>query len=401
MKIALAPDLHCFYSTYDVATKKGESIRKKEWKLVGAKMLATCKEQGVETVIFPGDFFVNPKPTAEEVLIVASLLHAFERAGMNVIGITGNHDITGAGRKSMDEVVAEIGRNKKWCYSSFDTDVIGDVGFAFLPFVKVPELTAYNPDYASRALSEQLTHVTDELYEKLGDVKKKILIGHWSIQGAITSSGKTMENTLTGTETVIPLGDLVRRGWDACLFGHIHLPQVLKESKPFVAYSGCFQRINVGEAKDPRGFFIFDTDTDQYKFHKLPSIKIKAFKKEIHSEQDFKALIDEIKAASLKGSFAYVKYEVDKDDFDLVDKRAILKALDEAHPLNIAGVMPKVICKARQRDASLTEALDGETALSKWLDNKKVDAAKIKNVMNLYRKLTDELNETDDGEDNN
>ena len=404
MKIALSPDVHCYYaSRYDVQDSSGQSIRKKEWKKIANKMLITCKEQGVDVLVVPGDFFVNPKPTAEQVLLVSSMLHAFERAGIKVVGITGNHDVGGAGTTSMDEVVAEIGRNRKWCYSSFDTTVIGEgdnaVGFAFLPFVKAPELVAYNPDFASKELSDRLINVSEDLFKKLGDVKKKILVGHWSIQGAVTSSGKTMEATLSGVETVLPLGDLINQGWDACMFGHIHVPQVLSDKQkggPFIAYSGCFQRINVGEAGDARGFYIFDTDTEAYKFYRLPAIPMKVFSKEIKTSKDFDDLIDEIKSKPLTGKYAYVKYIVDRDDFALVDKKAIELALKEQNPLSIVGIKPKVLFAARQRDASLTETLDNETALGKWLSNRQVDDDRSKRVMAKYRQIMDEITMADD-----
>lgn len=399
MKIALSPDVHCFYaSRYDVMDGSGQSVRKKEWKKIASRMFAVCKEQGVDVLVVPGDFFVNPKPTAEQVLLVSTMLHAFERAGIKVLGITGNHDVGGAGTTSMDEVVAGIGRNRKWCYTSFDTTVItkGDetVGFAFLPFVKAPELVAYNPDFASKELSDRLINVSEDLYAKLGDVQKKILVGHWSIQGAVTSSGRTMEATLSGAETVLPKGDLIRQGWDACLFGHIHVPQILSDKEnggPFIAYSGCFQRINIGEANDARGFYIYDTNTEEYNFYKLPAIPMRVFSKEIKSEQDFADLLSEIKSKSLKGRYAYVKYIVDKDNFALVDKKAIEMALKEQEPLNIVGIMPKVIYTARKRDSSLTETLDGETALEKWLSNKQASDDRAKAVMQKYRQYIEDM----------
>lgn len=405
MKIALSPDIHCYYaSKYDVLDKNGKSIRKKEWMQIASRMLNVCKEHDVDVLVAPGDFFVTPKPTAEQILFVSTMLRAFECAGIRVVGITGNHDVGGAGTISMDEVVAKIGRNRKWCYSSFDTVTVGDgedkVGFAFLPFVKAPELVAYNPDFASKQLSERLINISGDLFSKLGNVKKKILVGHWSIQGALASSGKTMEATLSGPETVLPKGDLIRQGWDACMFGHIHVPQVLSDKKsggPFIAYSGCFQRINIGEAHDARGFFIFDTETEEYKFFKLPAIPMKVFSKEISSKSDFDALIAEIKEKPLNGRYVYVKYTVDKDNFAVLDKKAIETALKEQNPLSIVGIMPKVLYAARQRDNSLTETIDGKTALKKWLSNKKVDSERADNIISKYYQYAEEI-QADDAE---
>ena len=265
-----------------------------------------------------------------------------------------------------------------------------------------PEIVAYNPDYASKEMSDRLIRISEDLFGKLGDVKKKILVGHWSIQGAVTSSGKTMEATLTGVETVLPMGDLVRQGWDACLFGHIHVPQVLCDKEkdgPFIAYSGCIQRINVGEAGDVRGFYIYDTKTADYEFFRLPAIPMKVFSKEIKRGDDFEELLAEIKEKPLAGKYAYVKYLATKDNFALVDKKAIELALKEQNPLSIIGIKPKIVLDARQRDSSLTESLDNETALGKWLSNKQVDDARAKRVMEKYKDIMDAFASAEDEED--
>lgn len=395
MRIALAPDLHCFYGgRYDVIDKTGQSIRRKEWQKIASKMLTICKEQKVETLIVPGDFFVNPKPTAEQVLMVATLFRAFKRADITVLAITGNHDVSGYGATCMNEVVATIGSDPNWCISEFKTKIVGydgaEIGFAFLPFVKNIKST---DDFASKSMSEKLMHKAEEMLAELKEqgLEKNILVGHWSIQGAKMSTGKTMEATLNGSEVVLPLGELIKQGWDACLFGHIHVPQVLsgdKEGEPFIAYSGCFQRINVGEANDERGFYIYDTDDGKYKFFKLPAIPMRVFNKAIETEKDFNELLAEIKEKSLKNKYTYVKYTIDKDKLSLVDKKAIEVALKEQNPLAIVGIIPKIVCSDRQRDVSVTESIEGETALEKWLSHKQIDKDKIDKVVHAYKELT-------------
>lgn len=392
MKIALAPDLHCCYRTYDTVNSKGNSCRRAEWLSIGNRFLDTCVEQGVSVAVFPGDFFVTPRPSAEEVLMVSSLLRRFENAGIKSIGITGNHDISGTGRKTMNEVVSATG-SSDWCHSVFGTEIINEVGFAFLPFVKAPEITAYAPGYAGMAMSEQLIGVAEKLLGEISGARKKILVGHWTIQNASLSSG-AKANHMNEAETVLPLKALASQGWDACLFGHIHVPQILCK-KPLIAYSGCFQRINIGEAHDRRGFFIYDTDSGETEFHKLPAIPMKVFEKEIKGKADFDSLLDEIHNANIRNKIAYVKYTVRKEDFACVDKGVLQQALLDGNPMNIAGIMPKIICAARQRDASLTESLDGKTALAKWLTNRKADQKVSDRVLSLYQKYSQAATDTD------
>ena len=389
MKIALAPDLHCFYNTNDKLNDEGKSKRKQEWLDSTNYMFDQCVANDINTIIFPGDFFVNPKPTAEKILMVSNLFHKFEDAKIKVLGTTGNHDISGIGTKSMDDIVSEIGGNTKWCISKFDYLRIGNVGFAFLPFVKAPEITAYNPDYGNLEMSQQLTNIAGGLSAKMAEdtkIKHKILIGHWSIQGAKTSSGKTMERTLNGVEIVLPLGDIIAQGWEAILFGHIHKPQVLNESSPFVAYSGCIQRINIGESNDDRGFYIYDTDTKENSFIEIPAIKMESFNFNIESETDAKKLIETIKKTNITDKIVQVKYTVSKNNIDLVDKKEVIQTLESGNPMSIVGVLPRILEVDRQRDVSLTESIDAKVALEKWLDNKGIIAEEKDRVLNLFEK---------------
>ena len=45
MKIALSPDLHCFYNTYDKLDKNGESKRKNEWKRLQENFVRFAKNK--------------------------------------------------------------------------------------------------------------------------------------------------------------------------------------------------------------------------------------------------------------------------------------------------------------------------------------------------------------------
>ena len=58
----------------------------------------------------------------------------------------------------------------------------------------------------------------------------------------------------------------------------------------------------------------------------------------------------------------------------------------------IAGIVPKVVEEGRQRDSSLTETLDNESALAKWLATKQQvsDDDKAK-VMALFKRYSDAL----------
>ena len=223
------------------------------------------------------------------------------------------------------------------------------------------------------------------------NVTKKILIGHWSIQGAITSSGKSMERSLNGAEVVLPLGDIASQGWDAILFGHIHKPQVLHENNPFVAYSGCIQRINIGEATDNRGFFIYDTENDSHEFYPLPAIEMKSFSTVISTSVDVDNLLKEISETDIKDKIVQVRYDISKDNVDLVNQKILLKTLEKGKPMNIVNILPRILEATRQRDITLTESLDSETALKKWMTNKGIVDTEQSEILSLFTSYKNRL----------
>lgn len=388
MRIALAPDLHCFYTTYGHMDKDGRNYREKEWEKIAKAFYTKCIKHKVDLVIAPGDLFTNPRPSAAQILMVARLFSALEKKGIKVLGISGNHDIGGVGATTSNDVVGAIGGEKLWCVQEFSSCIVNDIGFAFLPFLHDPSISAYNPDYENLEISKKLIQIAGELFSKLDKqgAEKKILVGHYSISGAVSSSGKTMEKTMNGNEIILPLGELISEGWDACLFGHIHKPQVLNEN-PFVAYSGCFQRINIGEWQDKRGFFLYDTESGTHDFIPLPAIEMVSFAKAIENEQDADAFLAEIRNADLKGKIVQVRYSLSKANISLVDRNEILGILSKKKVLAIAGVAPHILEVARQRDVSLTESLDAKTALSKWMNNKEIDADRQKKVMELFQSI--------------
>ena len=87
-----------------------------------------------------------------------------------------------------------------------------------------------------------------------------------------------------------------------------------------------------------------------------------------------------------------MKYTVSKESFGYVNKRELIKTLDDGNPVCIAGIVPKVVEEGRQRDSSLTETLDNESALAKWLATKQQvsDDDKAK-VMALFKRYSDAL----------
>jgi exonuclease SbcD len=77
-----------------------------------------------------------------------------------------------------------------------------------------------------------------------------------------------------GREPALLLGNVALPAYDYVALGHIHKRQVLNEHPP-VIYSGSMERIDFGEEKDEKGFYIVDIEIEKstgkkqvsYEFH--------------------------------------------------------------------------------------------------------------------------------------
>ena len=394
MRIAQMPDPHCYYNTYAKLDANKISSRKKEWLHITETMVQECIKAKVDVVTVGGDLYTNPRPTAEQILMISELFKKFEENNIKILAIPGNHDIGGEYSTIAPEIVAEIGGNPLWCVSKFDITVINDVGFAFLPFVKNPNSLLENPELVSQETSQQLVNISKALFIKLKEnkkVKSTVLLGHWTIQGAISSSNQSLAESTKGAEVIIPLGELVNTGWDACFFNHIHKPQVLCES-PFISHSGALQRSNIGEANDKRGFFIYDTETKCSEFIDLPAKEMLVITGEIKRIEDVEQFYQKIYNSDVKDKIVQVKYTLLRENLNLIDKQKIYDILKAKEIDYLVDISPIILDIQRSRDITINETLDKEEALKKWLENKNVPNSKKDKVLASYEKYKNQLN---------
>jgi exonuclease SbcD len=367
-KILLAADLHCYYSNYGRVLPSGEHSRLAEWRQVADALVQAATSHRVDVAVFPGDFFTSARPSPIQVLAVADLFRTLESTGIKVIGCPGNHDLGQVGQPGPCELVAEMG-SPNWCVSTpISFSLPNGLQISVLPSVKPAALNAEasNPTEAAQQLSQLLLDIAQGLRVQLNNDLPKILVGHWTISGAVTSSGQLLYG---GTEPVLPLAELLALDFDAYLFGHIHKPQVLNEH-PFVGYAGALQRVDFGEEKDPRGCWIVDLEARTHEWVDLPALRF--WTVNLEDDQDVQAWLDGLIGTgddfeAAKNAIVRVKYRCSEELAKKVDHQAFIKRLEQENPHLIAGVFPEIIRSERGRETSLNETTKPLEALEKWL----------------------------------
>lgn len=98
---------------------------------------------------------------------------------------------------------------------------------------------------------------------------------------------------------------------DIIILGHIHKPQVISKTKPFCFYSGSIERINFGEYKEEKCYWILTVEKNKVKVETFP-FKLRPMSKVVYNLDNKKIYLDE-------------KEITDKKELEKATNGAILK----------------------------------------------------------------------------
>jgi exonuclease SbcD len=96
-----------------------------------------------------------------------------------------------------------------------------------------------------------------------------------------------------GQEHFLLISNIADPAFDYIALGHIHKHQVLSENPP-VVYSGSLERVDFGEEKDEKGFYVVDIekepDSDKrnvsYAFHKVTGRSFRTIEVDVEAEDE-------------------------------------------------------------------------------------------------------------------
>ena len=367
-RVMLAPDLHCYYANYGKVGPDGVHSRLAEWRQIADMMVDAAHCADVDIAVFPGDYFPNPRPSAAQIMEVARLFRALEDAGITVIGCAGNHDAGASNQPGPVDLLAAMGGSDGlWGITKPRAVTVANTDFVILPFIRSASVSADADDTTDAAdtMSRSLLAIAQALRAQ-STSKTKVLVGHWTLVGAQTSSGQIMAGS---GEPAMSYAELAGMGFDAILMGHIHKPQVLSNA-PFTAYAGALQRCDFGEERDPRGGWVWDADTGEHGWIELPARRFYTI--DLRGDAAVQDWIErpdlaEDEAAAVRDAIVRVRYRCTLDVALKVDTRDIRRKLLQAEPHHIAGINSDIVRGERARDASVTEATQPVEALQKYL----------------------------------
>jgi DNA repair exonuclease SbcCD nuclease subunit len=193
-----------------------------------------------QDIIITGDIFEDPKPHPALITLFIGWLKKCQAHDINVHIIMGNHDILRSGfiYSSPLDIVSEVDLDNVFVYKDINTITIGTTAFTMMPFRD-------RKSFGVNSAADALSLLRDSLVYELASIPAtytKVLIGHLAIEGSIPIGDEIDDLT---NELFCPLD--MFKGYDYVWMGHVHKPQVMKRSDPYIAHIGSMDISNFGE----------------------------------------------------------------------------------------------------------------------------------------------------------
>lgn len=247
MKVLLFSDLHAHpFKSYSEVLSTGVNSRLQDAIDALDRIATTVAEQKIPLVIFGGDLFhVKPNINIQTFNLIWDAFSRIVATGTQLVLLVGNHDqLTQDGEMHSAHAFASIATVID--EPDYLCKRVGDelVHFFFIPH-----------NYDADVLRAQLKMT----FEELGaPIEPHALIGHFGITGMEVGA-----NFILNDENLLTLGELQPDKWTRVFLGHYHKVQSVGN----VQYLGALLQHNWGDVGQKRGFWIWDTVTNDCEFH--------------------------------------------------------------------------------------------------------------------------------------
>ncbi len=270
MKIIHFADLHLGVENYGrIDPSTGLSTRLNDFLAALDQLVDYALDNRVDLVLFCGDAYKTREPSQTQQREFAKRINRLSTGNIPVFLLIGNHDMPNAiGRATATEIFATLEVNNVYVSNRPDIYTIptagGDIQIVSLPWLRRSTMLSREDtknldlEQINRKLQQTLTDIITDRAAKLDPSLPAILAAHVWVTGAKVGSESSMS---IGHEHTLLLGNVALPAFDYVALGHIHKRQVLSESPP-VVYSGSLERVDFGEEKDEKGFYVVDIDTD-------------------------------------------------------------------------------------------------------------------------------------------
>ena len=290
----------------------------------------------VDLVIFAGDAYKdrNPQPTFQRAW--GERMMRLSRAGIPTLMLVGNHDIAPAENRAHTlQEYATLAVPHVFVADTLRLWTPRELGVPVqvltLPWVTRSRFLARHDmagktvDQIHEAILERIRESIDSTLDTRVDPSLPlILTAHTTVSGAKYGSERMV---MLGQDLSLSKSLVTDPRIDYVALGHIHQHQSLNEGHPPVIYSGSIERIDFGEAGEPKGYVLAEVARGhtEWKFVKLET---RSFIDKLVRVEEAVGFMDSIlrelpKPEQIEGAICRVRLEYPNELDALLDEKPI------------------------------------------------------------------------------
>lgn len=378
MKILIVPDLHLGAGTsIGKDCNNGLNSRIEDQKDLLEFVFKKAKSNYVEKIVLLGDIWQHYKPDPVVVYIFLEWLVKCSEY-FNVEVIQGNHDFTrsGTNKVSMLDCVEIPYIQGCSIHTGIEIQNIlykDKIGLVYIPFTDRDQLCAKTIDEAKDILFNNIKDVIDKSINDWSKTKN-ICFGHLALEGSIWVGNEVSDDS---NEIFVTKDMMNRLGFDYVFMGHVHKPQMISNSNPYMVHVGSLDKTKfTGPDATEKHITLFDTKTDEITNLKLPCRNLIDFTitiPKIEDETEFVInYIDKNSKQKLDKSIVRIKIEADSPEYKYINREKIGNFLKEAGVFNISSITEtKFSEQVLKNDIGIDETISHDDAIDIFIETLK------------------------------
>jgi DNA repair protein SbcD/Mre11 len=410
MKIIHFADLHLGVENYGkINPSTGLPTRLEDFLAVFDEMADYTLQAKADLVLFCGDAYKTREPTQTQQREFARRISRLATAGIPVFILTGNHDLPNAiGRATATEIFDTLSIKNVYVASKPDIFTIdtadGPAQIVALPWLRRSALLSREEtknltisDLVFK-MQDAMTKVIAEKAALLDKTLPAILAAHVSVGDAKVGRGSETLMSI-GREPALLLGDIALPVFDYVALGHIHKRQVINDHPP-VVYAGSMERVDFGEEKEEKGFYVIDISKDKhtgekktaYEFHPVKARRFLTIDVEVKDGEPDPTgkILTAIHTQKENISNSVVRLNITVPDTlqNQLRNGEIKEALGESHNFSVSReVIKETHLRIGTRSA---EDLTPAEALKAWMETARIPQERQKVLLEYADKLINE-----------
>jgi exonuclease SbcD len=334
-------------------------------------------DNAVDVVLFAGDAFRNshPAPTVQKML--AERVRKLAKAGVHVFLLAGNHDLP---RMIADVTAFSV-------YSALEAENVtvaeraglyrvrgrsgAEVQIGAIPHFWPRAVLAKldEPGDVDRISHSVVSDTVASLASKVSPGMPAILTAHLQVWEAQSSDAQERYDT---TEVRVPVTALKHDAFSYGALGHVHQRQefsVVGDRGTFVAYSGSLDRVDFGEEKEEKGFYVVDFDGEGRLagaplFRPVAARRFLTIRTEPYGDDPTAEVVSAVERADLADAVVRVYVAASRDRYAVLDKARVRRALGAAYEGIILPSYPED--QMEVRDARFAAEMTYQQALTEY-----------------------------------